>query len=77
MRDTHLSITEISERVGYASANSFTRAFKKIEHVTPTQYRKAAFIRNIYARRTKLCDGRNFCIGPFSAQNTKPRCFPI
>ena len=42
MRDTHLSITEISERVGYASANSFTRAFKKIEHVTPTQYRESS-----------------------------------
>lgn len=40
MRDTRLSISEISERVGYASANSFTRAFKKIEHVTPTQYRE-------------------------------------
>ena len=42
MRDTRLSITEISERVGYASANSFTRAFKKIEHVTPTQYRESS-----------------------------------
>lgn len=41
MRTTSLSIVEISEKVGYASANSFTRSFKKLEQITPSQYRES------------------------------------
>lgn len=41
MRTTNASIAEISEKVGYASANSFTRSFKKIEQITPSQYRES------------------------------------
>lgn len=40
MRTTNDSIAEISEKVGYASANTFTRSFKKIEQITPSQYRE-------------------------------------
>jgi AraC-like DNA-binding protein len=28
--------------VGYASANTFTRAFKNTEHITPSQYRESS-----------------------------------
>ena len=41
MRTTNDSIAEISEKVGYASANTFTRSFKKIEQITPSQYRES------------------------------------
>ena len=41
MRSTNASIRDISEKVGYASANTFTRAFKNAEHITPSQYRES------------------------------------
>lgn len=38
MSDEHLSVTEISDEVGFSGSNSFIRAFKEIEGVTPGQY---------------------------------------
>lgn len=75
MRDTRLSITEISERVGYASANSFTRAFKKSSmspHPVPGKQR--SFV--IFTPVAQNCVTGVILHRPFSAQNTKPRCFP-
>lgn len=37
---TNLSITEISEKVGFLSQTSFGRVFKSINHVSPLQFRK-------------------------------------
>ena len=37
---SQLSIAEISERSGYADYRVFTKAFKKAEGVTPSQYRR-------------------------------------
>ncbi len=37
---TALSITEIAERCGYSDYRVFTKAFKKTEGVTPSQYRR-------------------------------------
>jgi two-component system response regulator YesN len=42
LRSTNLSMTEIATRVGYASSNNFARIFKKIEQITPTQYRDSS-----------------------------------
>lgn len=42
IRTTNLSMGEIAQRVGYASGNTFTRIFKKVEGITPTQYRESA-----------------------------------
>ncbi|NLY59977.1 MAG: helix-turn-helix domain-containing protein [Clostridiales bacterium] len=38
--DSQMKIRIIAEKVGYTSANSFTRAFKKINGVTPSNYRQ-------------------------------------
>ena len=37
---SQLSIAEISERSGYGDYRIFTKAFKKAEGVTPSQYRR-------------------------------------
>lgn len=37
---TNLSLNEISERIGFKSIHSFSRAFKNIEGVSPSFYRK-------------------------------------
>ena len=42
---TPLSITEISERSGYRDYRVFTKAFKKSEGITPSQYRRT-FLEN-------------------------------
>lgn len=41
LRTTDLSISEISESVGYVSENSFFKSFKNLHGVPPTKYRKA------------------------------------
>lgn len=40
LTQTQLSIEAISEQVGYKNPESFIRAFKRIYHVSPSQYRK-------------------------------------
>ena len=42
LRQTNLKISEIAERVGYASANSFCRAFKRSTGDSASNYRNAA-----------------------------------
>lgn len=37
---TDLSISDISENVGYENVNNFIQIFKKVEHMTPLKYRK-------------------------------------
>ncbi|NLZ70304.1 MAG: helix-turn-helix transcriptional regulator [Clostridiaceae bacterium] len=41
LRDTNLTIAEISRRVGYQQANYFVRIFRRHMHVTPGEYRKS------------------------------------
>ncbi len=41
LADTDYSITEISSRVGYATASHFTKAFRQSTGVTPRAFRKA------------------------------------
>ena len=41
-----ISISEISEKVGYTSINSFTRAFKREEGITPSQYRNISLVQS-------------------------------
>lgn len=41
MENDEASITDIADMVGYNSANSFIRAFKKYESVTPGQFKEA------------------------------------
>lgn len=40
LKDTGLTITEISERLGFSDNAHFTKMFKKITGITPQQYRK-------------------------------------
>ena len=39
LKETTLSINEIMEKTGFNSRNTFVRAFKKLEGVTPSEYR--------------------------------------
>lgn len=41
LRNTNLTIAEISYRVGYQQVNYFVRLFRRHMHVTPGEYRKA------------------------------------
>lgn len=41
IRTTHLPMVEIAAQVGYTSGNTFTRIFKKVEGITPSQYRES------------------------------------
>ena len=41
LEETDMSIADISSRVGYQEANSFTRLFKQAVGQSPTEYRKA------------------------------------
>ena len=42
LRETNLSIQEISCRLGYAAPNAFTRAFARWNGLTPRAYRRAS-----------------------------------
>lgn len=44
---TSLSIGEISERSGYGDYRVFTKAFKKAEGSTPSQYRRDFFEKQV------------------------------
>ena len=39
LKDTSLPITEIAMQCGFSDSNYFSRAFKKINGITPSQYR--------------------------------------
>jgi AraC-like DNA-binding protein len=41
LKQEHLSIDEVAERVGYSDVSNFTRAFKRWTDLTPAAYRKA------------------------------------
>ncbi len=38
IRDNHLNFTEISDRLGYTSVHYFSRQFKKLTGMTPSEY---------------------------------------
>ncbi|UOE93580.1 response regulator [Alkalihalobacillus sp. LMS39] len=40
LRQTHLRVYEIAEKVGFKNADYFVTQFEKLEKVTPTEYRK-------------------------------------
>jgi AraC family L-rhamnose operon regulatory protein RhaS len=40
LRDTDLSINEICERTGFSDISYFSKSFKKIVQLTPTEYRR-------------------------------------
>ena len=40
LRFSDLSTTEIANRVGYEDVNYFIRSFKKVENITPGEYKK-------------------------------------
>lgn len=40
LRDTNRNVAEIAVQVGYSSSGTFIRGFKKLEGITPTQYRQ-------------------------------------
>ena len=40
LEDKHLTINNISHKIGYLNTNNFIRIFKKYESVTPGEYRK-------------------------------------
>jgi YesN/AraC family two-component response regulator len=42
LKDTALSLNEISEKIGYLYPNTFIRIFKKFEGFTPGQFRKTS-----------------------------------
>jgi AraC-like DNA-binding protein len=41
LRDRAITISEVAGRVGYNSDHSFRRAFKRLMHVSPSDYMKA------------------------------------
>lgn len=40
LEETDFNINQIADRIGYNNTESFNRAFKRIMHCTPTEYRK-------------------------------------
>lgn len=40
LRNPQLSVDAIAEKIGFSDATSFRRAFKRVEGISPTQYRK-------------------------------------
>ena len=43
LKDSEISIAEISEKIGYNSSGTFIRIFKRYESVTPGQYKESVF----------------------------------
>ena len=40
LKEKNLSVAEIGGRVGYDAGGQFTGAFKKVMHLTPSEYRR-------------------------------------
>jgi AraC-like DNA-binding protein len=40
LKNSDIAITEIGQKVGYASSSTFTSTFKKVSGISPTEYRK-------------------------------------
>jgi two-component system response regulator YesN len=40
LQESHLSVNQIADQVGYANVTSFMRSFKKINGLTPSEYRQ-------------------------------------
>jgi transcriptional regulator GlxA family with amidase domain len=45
LENTHLLIDQVAERVGFADATSFRKAFRKWTGHSPTDYRRGGFDR--------------------------------
>ena len=43
LQEGKYQVCEIADMVGFSSSNSFIRTFKRIEGITPTQYRNVLF----------------------------------
>lgn len=43
LKSADISVDELAQKVGYISADSFRRAFKRVNGVTPTQYRERVY----------------------------------
>lgn len=48
LADTNLSIADIAQRIGYEDAHNFSRAYKKVMGVSPSDYRRAYAKRLLY-----------------------------
>ncbi len=53
LQESALNINQISDRLGYENTESFIRIFKKITHITPTEYRKKIRKNKLIAARIK------------------------
>lgn len=42
LRNPHLRISQVAEMVGYQDEKYFSKVFKKLEGLTPNEYRKTA-----------------------------------
>ncbi len=42
LRETHLRTYEISDQVGYTTAKYFCKLFRRVNGITPTEYRNRA-----------------------------------
>jgi len=51
LNNTDLTINEIAFKVGYNSANVFRRAFKRVEGISPTEYKDTIFQSSLGSKR--------------------------
>lgn len=56
IRKNQLNFTQISDRLGYTSIHYFSRQFKKITHMTPSEY--ASSIRLLSEKRNSFAEDR-------------------
>lgn len=42
MEDTQMSLTDIAQQTGFGSIHAFSKAFRKCENMTPSQYRQSS-----------------------------------
>lgn len=43
LQDTNMSVANIASEIGYENTEHFIRVFKKVNHMTPTEYRRIGF----------------------------------